>query len=155
MPDLSAIQPWMWLVLGLALVGFEIMAPGLFLFWLGLAAAITGLVALLFSLTWQAEFLIFAIAALASIAVGRNLSRRPSNSNNPFLNERGNALIGKEFTLHEPIVNGVGTVRIDDSVWRVSGQDAPRDSRVRVTGVDGAMLRVEASTKPRSLDQRA
>jgi len=49
------------------------------------------------------------------------------------------------FTIDEPIVNGVGTVRIDDTVWRVSGPDCPAGSRVKVASADGANLMVEAT----------
>jgi inner membrane protein len=35
-------------------------------------------------------------------------------------------------------------VRIDDTVWRVSGSDCPAGSRVRVAATDGANLLVEA-----------
>jgi len=52
--------------------------------------------------------------------------------------------IGRIFTLEEPIVGGNGRVRIDDSVWRISGPDLPSGARVRVASTDGAMLRVEA-----------
>ena len=34
----SSLGPWAWIVLGLALMGLELLAPGVFLLWLGLAA---------------------------------------------------------------------------------------------------------------------
>jgi membrane protein implicated in regulation of membrane protease activity len=48
------------------------------------------------------------------------------------------------FTLDRPIVDGVGAVRIDDTVWRVNGPDCPAGSRVRVARANGADLLVEA-----------
>ncbi len=139
------MQPWMWLVLGLILVGVEILAPGLFLFWLGLAAGLTGLLAFVLDLSWQVEWTIFAVLALVLVGVGRELARRKGKGDQPFLNQRGNALVGREFPLAEPIINGFGAVRIDDTIWRVSGPDAPRGARVKVVGVDGATLKVAAS----------
>jgi membrane protein implicated in regulation of membrane protease activity len=48
------------------------------------------------------------------------------------------------FRLQEPIVNGAGTVPIDDTIWRVtSAADAPTGSRVRVISSQGASLTVE------------
>ena len=38
-----------------------------------------------------------------------------------------------------------GTVRIDDTIWRVAGPDAPAGSRVRVVQADGASLTVAAA----------
>jgi membrane protein implicated in regulation of membrane protease activity len=45
--------------------------------------------------------------------------------------------------LADPIVEGRGRVRIDDTVWQVHGPDAPAGSRIVVTGADGSILRVE------------
>jgi membrane protein implicated in regulation of membrane protease activity len=36
-------------------------------------------------------------------------------------------------------------VRIDDTIWRVAGPDAPAGSRVKVVRVDGANLTVAAA----------
>jgi membrane protein implicated in regulation of membrane protease activity len=36
-------------------------------------------------------------------------------------------------------------VRIDDTVWRVTGPDAPAGSRVKVVKADGARLTVAAA----------
>ena len=47
------------------------------------------------------------------------------------------------IALNEPIVNGRGKLRVDDTVWKVEGADCPAGVQVRVTGVDGVMLRVE------------
>jgi inner membrane protein len=44
--------------------------------------------------------------------------------------------------LEEPIVQGVGRVRIDDSVWRIAGPDLPAGAKVRVETADGALLKV-------------
>ena len=38
-----------------------------------------------------------------------------------------------------------GKARIDDTVWRVEGSDLPAGTQVRVTAVDGAILKVEAA----------
>ena len=69
--------------------------------------------------------------------------RNAGTTDKPFLNKRAEGLIGRVFTLEKPIVDGIGTVRIDDTVWRVSGPDAASGSRVRIVQADGASLRVE------------
>ncbi len=61
----------------------------------------------------------------------------------PFLNRRTEGLVGRVFTLEKPIIDGVGTVRMDDTIWRVAGPDAPSGSRVKVIRADGASLTVE------------
>ena len=62
-----------------------------------------------------------------------------------FLNRRSDALVGRVFTLDKPIMDGSGTVRVDDTIWRVSGPDCPAGSRVKVVRADGASLTVEAA----------
>ena len=49
------------------------------------------------------------------------------------------------FTLERPIVDGGGTVRIDDTIWRIAGPDTPAGSKVKVVRVDGANLTVAAA----------
>ena len=48
------LGPWSWIILGLVLMGLELVAPGAFLVWLGLAAVLTGLIDWAFGLSWQA-----------------------------------------------------------------------------------------------------
>ena len=67
-------------------------------------------------------------------------------SDQPALNQRGVQYIGQEFTLVEPIAGGSGKIQVGDTVWLVHGADAPAGARVRVTGVDGAMLLVQPAT---------
>lgn len=138
---------WNWLIFGVILMALELLAPGVFLFWLGLAALLVGLVSFAFTPSWQLQILMFAIFAAAAVPVWRRLARNnaAAQANSPFLNKRADALVGRVFTLEKPIVDGTGTVRIDDTIWRVAGPDAPAGSRVRVVQADGAKLTVAAA----------
>src|SRR5438128_1172518 len=142
---LSTLGSWNWLIFGLVLMALELLAPGIFLFWLGLAALLVGLLSFVVSPSWQLQLLLFAIFAAAAVPLWRRLARRggEASASNPFLNKRADALVGRVFTLDKPIVDGSGTVRIDDTVWRVAGPDAAAGSRVRVVRADGASLTVE------------
>jgi hypothetical protein len=86
----------------------------------------------------------FAVFAVAAVPLWRRLSRsnREASKSNPFLNRRAAALVGRVFTLEKPIIDGSGTVRVDDTVWRVAGPDTPAGSRVKVVQADGANLTV-------------
>ncbi|MFG1187252.1 MULTISPECIES: NfeD family protein [Xanthobacter] len=144
MPLLSQLGPWAWFVLGGVLLVAEIAAPGAFLLWLGLAALVTGAVAYTVALAWQVEVLVFAALAVVAVLVGRRVSPAPGKaSDRPFLNRRPEGFVGRVFTLDAPILGGVGRVRIDDTVWRVEGPDIAAGHDVRVTGTDGATLKVE------------
>ena len=142
----AALGAWRWFVLGLVLLGLELIAPGTMLLWLGVAAIVVGLIALVIDPGWQIEVVAFAVLGLAA-AVGWWFYGRPDNaasSDRPMLNRRAERHVGKTFTLDAPIVNGDGRLRIDDTSWRIAGPDLPVGSRVKVLGVDGITLRVAA-----------
>jgi inner membrane protein len=141
----STLGTWNWLIFGFILMALELMAPGVFLFWFGLAALLVGLVSFAAHPSWQVQLLLFAMFALAAVPVWRRLARSRTSDSSPFLNRRAAALVGRVFTLEKPIVDGTGTVRIDDTIWRVAGPDAPAGSRVKVVQADGANLTVAAA----------
>jgi inner membrane protein len=138
---------WNWLICGVILMALELIAPGVFLFWLGLAALLTGLISFAYTPSWQVQILMFAVFATIAVPVWRRLARSnaAAGADSPFLNKRADALVGRVFTLEKPIIDGAGTVRIDDTVWRVAGPDAPAGSRVRIVRADGASLTVAAA----------
>lgn len=142
---LAALGPWAWVILGLALIGAELLAPGNVLIWLGVAALGTGLLDGLFGLSWQAAFVLYAVLAIGAAFAGRRLmgGRMSGAGAEPFLNRRGDALVGRSFRLTQPIVAGEGRIHVDDSVWRVIGPDLPEGAQVRVLRVEGATLVVE------------
>ena len=142
----ATLGTWNWLIFGFVVMALELLAPGVFLFWFGLAALLVGLVSFVLHPSWQMQLLMFAVFALIAVPGGRRLARsqREASESNPFLNRRAAALVGRVFTLEKPIVDGFGTVRIDDTIWRVAGPDVPAGSRVRVVQADGANLTVAA-----------
>jgi inner membrane protein len=141
-----SLGTWNWLIFGFVLMALEVIAPGVFLFWLGLAALLVGLISFAVVVSWQIQLVMFAVFAAAAVPVWRRLARpKLGTGASPFLNKRADALLGREFTLEKPIINGNGTVRIGDTVWRVAGPDTPAGTRVKVVQVDGANLTVAAA----------
>jgi len=144
MATIIALGPWAWIIAGAILLALELAVPGAFMMWLGLAAGLVGLISLVVDWSWQWQCVAFAVFALASVPLWRRFARKVDpQTESPMLNRRTEALIGRTFTLEKPIVDGVGTVRIDDTIWRVQGPDAPAGGRVRVTRANGADLSVE------------
>jgi membrane protein implicated in regulation of membrane protease activity len=140
---LSQLGPWNWLIVGVVLMGVETFAPGVFMLWFGIAALIVGLATLAITLSWQVQIIAFAALSIAMVPLYRHFTKKNEKlTDKPFLNKRAQGLVGRVFTLEKPIVDGVGTVRIDDTVWRVSGSDAPAGSRVKIIHADGASLQV-------------
>ena len=143
----TTLGTWNWLIFGFILMALELLAPGVFLFWLGLAALLVGLLSFVVEPSWQAQLLMFAVFAAIAVPIWRRLAKSNStaSASNPFLNRRADALVGRVFTLEKPIIDGAGTVRIDDTIWRVAGPDAPAGSRVKIIQADGASLTVAAA----------
>jgi membrane protein implicated in regulation of membrane protease activity len=139
-----SLGAWNWFVLAAVLFGIEIIAPGTFVLWLGFSAVAVGLISLAVEWPWQAQVVTFAVLSVVAIVLWRRIARKvEAEPDRPFLNRRADALVGRIFKLDRPIVDGVGAVRIGDTVWRVMGPDCPAGSEVQVTRVEGADLRVE------------
>src|SRR3546814_16456279 len=115
------------------------MMPGAIFLWMCISAGIVGLLALLApGLSWQIDFVVFGVLAVASVLAWRRFRPGTLVSDQPTLNRRGHSYVGRQFTLNQPLVNGVGTLHVDDSQWRISGgADDPAGAEVRAVGVDG------------------
>ena len=147
MEMLLQLVPWHWWVAGIILVILEMLAPTGHTLWLGISALIVGVLLWLFpGLDWKLQMLIFAVLSIVSVLLyKRFMGDKPHITDSPDLNRRGERYVGRVFTIEEPIVNGVGKIKVDDSTWRVSGSDQPTGTTVKVVAVDGSTLEVETN----------
>jgi membrane protein implicated in regulation of membrane protease activity len=134
----------LWLLGGLVGLIAEVVMPGVFLLWLGLAALGTGLAARagLASFHWQVT--VFVLLAPVSMGIGLWLRRRRT----PVLNTSGSGLTGRAATVLA-FEGGEGRVRLGDSDWSArleAGGTAAPGARVWVVGVAGTVLLVAAET---------
>ncbi|MCD2174077.1 NfeD family protein [Rhizobium sp. C4] len=141
--------PWSWWVLGVVLLILEIVVPGVFLFWIGLAGIATGILSLILwgsaIWPWQVQVVTFVVLSFVAVLVGRSvLKRGGTESDEPHLNQRGESLVGRVVTVTEAIENGRGRAKIGDTTWSVSGPDQPEGAKVRIVSASGSELRVEA-----------
>ena len=136
---------WIWLIVGVGLMVAEIVLPGIFLIWLGVAAIIVGVIVFwVQDMIWQWQLALYAVLSVASVVVAwRYLGRHPLATEEPNLNLRTKEYVGQVVALDGAIVNGRGRARLGDSVWQVAGPDLPAGARVRITGADGTYLTVE------------
>jgi membrane protein implicated in regulation of membrane protease activity len=141
---IQQVDYWHWWILAGILLLIEVLAPSFFFLWLAIAAAVTGVILLgLPELDWQYQLMIFSGLSVVSIALFRRYQRQhPATTDQPALNRRGEQYIGRTFTLEQPIVNRTGKLQVDDSTWRITGDDLPAGTRVTVTGVDGVVLEI-------------
>ena len=143
MSFIESLGPWVWFVLGAAFLSVEIIAPGTFLLWVGIAAVAVGLLTFAVDLSWQTQLLAFALLSPISVLVWWKLAHNKSQTEPSTLNRRAARNIGRELVLEEPIVNGQGRIRIDDTFWRIQGPDCPSNTKVRIIASQSALLIVE------------
>jgi serine/threonine protein kinase/membrane protein implicated in regulation of membrane protease activity len=143
---------WYWWIAGLIFMVLEIILPGIFFLWLGVAAFVVGAILVLFSkISWQTQFLLFGLLSIAATIVWHALwHNEQSKSDQPVLNRRGHQCVGRVVTLQQPIVDGWGKVLIDGLSWKARGEDLPSGTKIRVVDVDGATLIVEPANRQAS-----
>ncbi len=140
------IDFWHWWILAVVLIIVEVLAPSFFALWIAIAAFFTGLLLYVMpSLAWEYQTFVFAVLSVLSIVLWRHYyAKSPIATDEPLLNRRGEQYIGRVITLKEPIADGQGKVRIDDSTWKIEGPDCPVGTKIKIVGVDNVVFQVEA-----------
>ena len=136
---------WYWWVIGFILLVLEILTPGYFFMWMAASGFLTGAIVLLLPATsMNIQILIFSVLSVVAIIVWKFYGKRhPTESDQPLLNKRGVQYIGRIFNLYQPIKNGEGKIKVDDSIWKVHGEDCDINSRVKVVAIRGTVFDVE------------
>jgi inner membrane protein len=139
------IEFWYWWVLAFVLLILEMLTPGFFFMWLAVSGFITGLLVWLFpALSINMQVLLFSVFSVLAITAWRFYGKKLSlATDQPLLNKRGAQYIGRVFNLHEPIENGQGKIKVDDTLWKVHGEDCDIHTKVKVTGIRGTVFDVE------------
>ncbi len=122
-----------WLVAGLVLLVVEVLAPGVFMMWLGIAALATGALALLAEPGLGLQVVAFAVFAALALAAGLKL-RGPKRA--AVLNTAQSGLVGRPARVLA--VAPELRVRIGDSDWTA------RLARNVAAPAEGAVLQVVA-----------
>jgi membrane protein implicated in regulation of membrane protease activity len=142
---LTELTWWHWIVGAIALAAIETFMPGAVAIWFAASAALIGLLLVVLpQMPWQWQWVLFAALGIVAMVLYRNYKKaNPDVIEQPNLNRRGLQYVGQVFTLVEAMRDGTGKIQVGDSVWKVSGPDAPVGARVRVTGADATVLTVE------------
>ncbi|HSB67958.1 MAG TPA: NfeD family protein [Candidatus Methylomirabilis sp.] len=135
---------WLWLVLGLFLVGCEILTPGgFYVLFFGIGALVVGAMA---GLGWGgptwAQWLLFSVISVASLLVFRpRLLRLARSKERP---DPIDTLEGEVATLADDLSPGaVGKAELRGTAWTVINRDErplARGRRCRVVRVEGLTL---------------
>ena len=139
------IDFWHWWIIAVALVIIEILAPTFFALWMAIAAFLTGVALFLIpEMQWEYQVFLFAILSVISIVVWRHYySKNPIATDEPLLNRRGEQYIGRVITLKDAIIDGQGKVQVDDSTWKIEGEDCPAGTKIKVVSVNNVVFQIE------------
>jgi membrane protein implicated in regulation of membrane protease activity len=146
MDFLDGIDPgWLWMIGGILLLIAEIIVPGVFLVWLGIAAVVTGAFAQLFGIGLAGQLGVFAVYSVLAVLAGRRFyAVKGVEHSGPGLNNPSERLIGRRVVVVQPVDEDSGRVRLGDSEWSARGGPAGPGDKVRIIGVEGNCLIVEA-----------
>ncbi len=135
-----------WLIAALLLGIAELAVPGVFLVFLAIAAAMTGVaVFALPDLPGSAQLAAFAVWSTVAVLIGKRWYRDyPVEGGDPMLNDRSARLVGQVVVVETAIVGGRGRVLVGDGSWPARGADAAVGALVRVTAVVDGEVVVEA-----------
>lgn len=134
---------WLWGIGGLILLIAEVVAPGFFLVFLGVAAIATGLFTLLFDLGLAPQLALFVIYTGLALMIGKRWYAEPGTPEQQIgLNDPAARLIGRIATVVDPIDEHGGRVRLGDSEWTARGGPAAAGERVEIVAVEGNCLKV-------------
>jgi inner membrane protein len=141
---LNDMGPLHWLILGLVLLIIEMTTGTTYLLWPSVAAFITALASLIFPTNWIVEVALFAALIIALTYFGQPMVKRWRNEHAAEgLNERNVTMVGKRGVVAS-FANGVGSVKIADTMWRAVSDDAlEAGQEVEVASVDGVTLKVK------------
>jgi membrane protein implicated in regulation of membrane protease activity len=140
----SHVVHWTWWIIAVVLIVLEMFAPGTFFLWMGASAGIVGVALLLFpELAWELQLTLFATLSIVAIVLARRYLQKNKGAHSK-LSQRGKRYIGRTVTVAEAIINGLGKVRIEDTLWRVRGRDTVIGQQVKIVAIEGATFEVES-----------
>ena len=135
---------WNWFIIAAVLGVLEVIMPGYFMIWYGLAAVFVGALALMVDISWQVQLILYAVIGMGLLVASlRFAGSRAGESDRPLLNKRGESHVGHVYELQEATSNGRGRVKVGDSIWQVkleNGADLAKGEDVLITGVKGTKL---------------
>lgn len=137
---------WHWLILGLLLLLGELLTPGgFYILFFGIAAILTGVLALAGIENTAVQMLLFTVLSVGGLLVfrARVLRWMQADPQAPPVD----TLVGEIGTTVVTLPRGaVGRVELRGTSWsarNISTEDLAAGTRYRVTAVDGLLLLVE------------
>jgi membrane protein implicated in regulation of membrane protease activity len=140
--------PLFWLIIGVILLFLELVLPGFVLFFFGMGALVTSLVAYFFesSLSWQLA--LFIIASLASLFSLRNVIQRKFLKFSPEDGEDEDVVLvnpgERGVVVDEIIPPAEGRIKYSGTFWRATADEkVDKGEIISIVSQKGLVIQVE------------
>lgn len=143
---LESMNGTKWAILGIALVGLELLTGTTYILWPAVAAFIMAIIVFILPLGWELQLIIFFILSTLLLVAGHFYLKPKFKSGEPSdLNDRARSMIGARVKAVTDFDLGRGRVQVGDSQWSAAMQDgtAKIGDELRVMEVKGVTLWVE------------
>lgn len=147
---LESMNATRWGLLGITLVGIELITGSTYILWPAVAAIVIAIWVFFLPLSWEMQFLAFFAISLALLVIGHYYVRPLMKSGEPSdLNDPGRTMLGRRVVAFTDFENGHGRVTVGDTQWKAASEGANPKSgdRLIITAVTGATLIVEAAVE--------
>lgn len=141
---LSQLTAWHWLILGVVLLGAELLTGSTYILWPAVSALAVGI--LLFiapGMGWELQMLLFFLLSVTTLVLGRTHLQKLVKGGEPSdLNDPGNAMIGRQVKAAADFSGTEGRVDVGDTQWsaRLEIGTAMAGDLLHVQAVEGATL---------------
>lgn len=147
--DLLTTPYHFWLILGGLLLAAELLGTYGYLLWSGVSAIAIGFITWLIPMSWGWQWVCFSVLTMVIAVLWWYWLKSRTLTETQHINQPNKLLIGKKFTLAEPIVHGVGRMIIADGSWRIQcSQDLPIGTEIKIVAVESITLIVEPVNTP-------
>ncbi|GLQ24292.1 hypothetical protein GCM10007853_21660 [Algimonas ampicilliniresistens] len=138
---LSQLTAWHWLILGVVLLGLELVLGSTYILWPAVSALIVGVLLFIAPMGWELQMMLFFLLSITTLVLGRTHLQRLVKGGEPSdLNDPGQALIGRQVKAVADFTGTEGRVELGDTQWSARLEVGTAVSTVRA----GDLLRVES-----------
>lgn len=131
-----------WALVGFSLLILELLLPGVFLIWIGIAALLLAVLLLVVALPLLWQGVLFVALSLATVAIGWRWYRRSPDRGQGALKPPAAQMVGRHGVVIEAIAHGRGKVKVGDTVWLAEGPALDAGAAVTVVAQRGTVLEV-------------
>ena len=147
---LETMNATKWGLLGLGLIGLELVTGTTYILWPAVAALAMSAWVFFLPLSWEMQFILFFVLSTALLVIGHFYLKPIMKSGEPAdLNDPGRTMLGRRVTAFTDFENGHGRVTVGDTQWKASTEsdDPKTGDKLVITAVAGATLIVEPAVK--------